>query len=139
MPACRKELVIQDVDYSQPVESVLQADVQGNIHDIRMGISFNVSALHALEKPEESISDTEFRLIRDKAGYYYLTSAGYSHVYIFKSGSEKLIMVNKVEIPESRLTEPAFNARFPLIQLVDLTSEKVYHINHKGLAEGETS
>jgi hypothetical protein len=139
MSACRKELLIQDVDYSQPVESVLKADAQGQIKDLRLGIAFNVSKLHKLEKNAVKMEDAEFRLIRDKAGYYYLTASGYKHVYILKSGKERLILEKKISVSEQRLAEPAFNARTPHIQLVDLKNKESYLINHKGLVKGGQS
>jgi hypothetical protein len=75
--ACGPSLVIQNVDYSQPVESVLTPDGDAMVHDQRYAIKFSISPI--LE--DEGVSSVdEIRLIRNRAGYYFVTAEGFSNV-----------------------------------------------------------
>ena len=46
--ACNS-FVVEDVDYSQQLESVLVPDENGNVTDVRHGISFNVNSFKEQE------------------------------------------------------------------------------------------
>ncbi|MEX0661695.1 MAG: hypothetical protein WD381_05695 [Balneolaceae bacterium] len=128
--ACGPSLVIQDVDYTQPIESVLAPDSNSEVHDQRYAVKFNISPL--LE--EEGVSSVEeVRLIRNSAGYYFVTASGFSNVYVFKTGESELDLQTIIEIPQGELAQPAFNQRDGNIELVDLDSGETYSLNQDGL------
>ncbi len=127
--ACGPSLVIQNVDYSQPIESVLSPDSNNEVHDQRYAIKFNVSAI--LEE-EGSSSVEEIRLIRNNAGFYFVTAAGFNNVYVFETDEGELKLKNKIEITGQGLGQPAFNQRDSYIELVDRASGNTYNLNHEG-------
>jgi len=127
--ACGPSLVIQNVDYSQPIESVLSPDSNNEVHDQRYAIKFNVSNI--LEE-EGSSSVDQIRLIRNTTGYFFVTAAGFNNVYVFETGEGELNLKNKIEITGEGLGQPAFNQRDNYIELVDRASGNTYNLNHEG-------
>lgn len=133
--SCGPSLVIQNVDYSQPLESVLTPDSENIVHDQRYAIQFSVSPI--LEA-EGSTSVNEVHLIRNNAGYYFVTANGFQNVYVFAPGEGELELENTIEFVENALGEPAFNQREGYIELVDLSNNESYRLNHEGILEEET-
>lgn len=127
--ACGPSLVIQNVDYSQPIESVLTPDSDNQVHDQRFAIQFNISGI--LETEDISSVD-EIRLIRNHAGYYFVTAAGFVNVYVFEPGENELKLKTAIEITENGLGQPAFNLRGGNIELVDRTSGDIYNLDENG-------
>lgn len=127
--ACGPSLVIQNVDYSQPIESVLSPDSNNQIHDQRFSIKFSLSPI--LEDEGIGFVD-EIRLIRNRAGFYFVTAAGFNHVYVFKPDESELALEHKIEIPGEGLQDPAFNQRGSHIELVDLASGQTYNLDQTG-------
>lgn len=127
--ACGPSLVIQDVDYSQPIESVLSPDSDNEVHDQRFSVKFNLNPILA----EEGVSSVEeIRLIRNRSGFYFVTASGFTHVYVFKPEEDELALEHKIEITEEGLQEPAFNQRGSHIELVDLTTGQTYNLDQTG-------
>lgn len=133
--SCGPSLVIQNVDYSQPLESVLTPDSENMVHDQRYAIKFSVSPI--LETEERS-SVNQIRLIRNTAGFYFVTASGFQNVYVFAPGEGELQLENTIEFLEDPLQEPAFNQRNDYIELVDLSDGETYRIDHEGILEEET-
>ena len=127
--ACGPSLVVQNVDYAQPIESVLTPDSDNQVHDQRYAIKFNISDI--LEE-EGSSSVDEIRLIRNNAGYYFVTAAGFNNVYVFETGESELSLITKIEITSDGLGQPAFNQRDNNIELVDRESGDTYNLDHNG-------
>ncbi|MEX0681248.1 MAG: hypothetical protein WD097_07680 [Balneolales bacterium] len=132
MVACGPSLTLTNVDYSQPMESVMSPDANGNVEDPRMGISFDITPLNVEERGENASLPDEVRLIRSNEGYYFVTAPGYSNVYVFTSAEGSLELHATIPVSEAGLAEPAFNQRAPYIQLVDGSSE--YRLTKDGLA-----
>jgi hypothetical protein len=123
--ACGSSFVIHDVDYSQPVESVLVPDSDNMVHDQRYSVKFSVSGL--LEE-EGAASIDELRMIRNHAGFYYLTANGFQNVYIFEPGEQMLELVEMVRVSESGLSRPAFNQRGTYIELIDRSTGETFNL-----------
>lgn len=127
--ACGPSLVIQNVDFAQPIESVLSPGSDNEVHDQRYAIKFNISGI--LEE-EGSSSVDEVRLIRNRAGYYFVTAAGFQNVYVFETDESELKLKTKIEITSNGLGQPAFNQRDSYIELVDRASGETYNLDHNG-------
>lgn len=133
--SCGPSLVIQNVDYAQPLESVLTPDSENMVHAKRYAIDFSISPI--LE--EEGITSVnQIRLIRSSPGYYFVTANGFNNVYVFFPGENELELENKI-VFEAGLGEPAFNQRRDYIELVDLANGETYRLNHEGIQEEEDS
>jgi len=130
--ACGPSLTLTDVDYAQPIESVMSPDQNGNVEDARMGVSFNITPLNVKELGQDSSLPEEVRVIRSRDGYYFVTAAGYSNVYVFKSAERSLELYETINVSEAGLANPAFNQRSPHIQLVDGNNE--YRLTKDGIA-----
>lgn len=133
--SCGPSLVIQNVDYSQPLESVLSPDSENMVHDQRYGIKFSVLPILEAEGRE---SVNEVRLIRNTTGYYFLTANGFQNVYVFAPGEGELQLENTIEFLDDPLDEPAFNRRNGYIELVDLADGETYRLDKEGILEEET-
>lgn len=127
--ACGPSLVIQNVDYAQPLESVIAPDSDNVVHDQRYAIKFSISPV--LE--EEGVSSVnEVRLIRNNAGYYFVTANGFNHVYVFEPGESELSLTNKIDFSDEGLGEPAFNQRGSHIEMIDRATGQTYNIDQNG-------
>ncbi len=127
--ACGPSLVITDVNYTQPVESVVSPDADNVINDRRYAISFSITSI--LE--EENIASTdEVRLIRNRSGYYFVTAAGFNHIYVFKPASGELELENKIELTTDGLGQPALNQRGDHIEVVDRATGQTYRVTEEG-------
>lgn len=133
--SCGPSLVIQNVNYAQPLESVLTPDSENMVHDDRYAINFSISPI--LEA--EGISSVnQIRLIRNIPGYYFVTANAFNNVYVFSPGEGELELENAIEF-EAGLSEPALNQRGEYIELVDLANGETYRLNHEGIQEEEDS
>ncbi|MFU8811677.1 MAG: hypothetical protein ACNA78_01850 [Balneolaceae bacterium] len=122
-------LEIQNVDYAQPVESVLTVDQNNEVHDQRYAIKFSITPV--LEE-EEVASVDAIRLIRNNAGYYFLTASGFGNVYVFEPNEGSLKLETTIEIPGEALGQPAFNQRGGHIELVDLATGRSFNLDQNG-------
>ncbi len=128
--ACGPSLVIQNVDYSQPIESVVTPDNNNIVHDQRYAVKFNISPI--LEE-EGAASASKVHLIRNRAGFYFVTASGFENVYVFKSSANELELDIKITITTSGLGEPAFNQRQDHIELIDTATGDTYRLTEEGL------
>ncbi|REL38224.1 hypothetical protein DYD21_06345 [Rhodohalobacter sp. SW132] len=127
--ACGPSLTLQGVDYAQPIESVLTVDSNSEVHDQRYAVKFSVAPV--LE--EEGVSSVdEVRLIRNSAGFYFLTAAGFSNVYVFEPGESELSLERVISITENGLQQPAFNQRDGYVELVDMGTGDTYNLDQTG-------
>lgn len=128
--ACGPSLVIQNVDYSQPIESVITPDADNTVHDQRYAISFSVAPLLA----DEGVSSVnEVRLIRNNKGYYFVTAEGFSNVYVLQAAEGELTLKTKIQLTGNGLGQPAFNQRGDHIEVVDRASGQTYQVNEEGI------
>jgi len=136
--ACNDSLVIRDVNFSQPVESVVTPDTNGVVHDKRYGLVFNVLPVQNAEYEDSVKSEIEYiRLIRNQEGYYFITAPGFKHVYVMKPEKGTLVLSKRIKVSEKALAAPVFNLRPPFIQLVETKTNTVYALDEKQIHEQE--
>lgn len=128
--ACGSSLVIQNVDYSQPLESVLVPNSEGEVHDQRYAIKFNINQILE-DQGMQSVE--EIRLIRNNAGFYFVTAAGFSSVYVFEPGESELKLSKEITFTDGQISEPAFNQRNTHIELIDGQTGQTYILNNNGI------
>lgn len=132
--ACKSSFVVENVDYTQRIESVLSPDDDGMIHDIRHGISFNVLPFQFQEfHDSSSVYIEEVRLIRNSRGYYFITADNFNHVYVMEPEAGKLKLKKKIKVAEDGLRSPAFNMRDSVVELVEMETEYVLTLNADGV------
>ena len=134
LPGCAS-VTLKPVDFSWPFESVLTTDSAGVAKGEPKTIAFNAAELFKAETNTPSTgADKVVRIIRDDAGFYYITSPGFRHVYIFESDDGRLTLEKKVLIAEEGMEKPFFNRRELGIELV--ANGQVYLLNKKGVVPG---
>src|SRR5699024_6961968 len=78
---CKQSMVINKVDYSQPIKSVVRPNEEGMVVDQRYGMKINIMPLLYDETQDTStVSTTQVRIIRGQSGHYNLTATTYQHV-----------------------------------------------------------
>jgi hypothetical protein len=128
-------LTLKPVDFSWSYESVLTADAAGYVKAEPKTIAFNAGELFLAELPGAgAAAGKTVRIIRDYQGYYYVTSPGFRHVYIFTGTNAKLTLRKKVLIAEQGMEKPFFNRRDQGIELV--ANGQTYRLNKKGIVAG---
>ncbi|MEX0639318.1 MAG: hypothetical protein WDZ29_03565 [Balneolaceae bacterium] len=128
--ACGPALVIQNVDYSQPVESVLSPASDHSVQDLRYAVSFSIQSILE-EEGVDSVS--EIRLIRGHKGYYFVTASGFSNVYVFEPGESELQLKTIINVAEEGLGQPAFNQRGDHIELIDRATGQTTLVTEEGI------
>lgn len=138
--ACSSSLVIQKVNFSQPVETVLNPDSKGIVHDRAQGLDFSIMPLQYAETQDTSSVTTEkVRLIRDKEGYYFITANGYKNVYVMKPQAGEMKLHKKIHVSDEGIMHPAFNQREPNVQLIDRGNNATYSLNENGIKKEDLS
>jgi hypothetical protein len=135
LPGCAS-VTLKPVDFSWSFESVLTADSAGYVKAEPKTIAFDAGELFRAEtKDPGAAAGTIVRIIRDSDGYYFITSPGFRHVYIFTGANGKLTLEKKVLIAEQGMEKPFFNRRDLGIELV--ANGQVYLLSKKGIVTGE--
>lgn len=136
--ACSKALVIENVNYSQPIESVMVPDKNGVVSDMRYGISFNVQSLEAEEFEDDTTSSiSTVRMIRNASGYYFITANNFRHVYVMAPKKGELKEIKKVLVSEEGISDPAFNWREPMVELIHQQTDERQFLTENGLVENK--
>ena len=134
LPGCAS-VTLKPVDFSWSFESVLTTDAQGVAKGEPRTVVFNAGELFLAEsKVPGMAADRVVRVIRDVEGYYFMTSPGFKHVYIFEGADGELTLEKKVLIAEEGMEKPFFNRREQGIELV--ANGQTYLLNKKGLVSG---
>jgi hypothetical protein len=134
LPGCAS-VTIKPVDFSWSFESVLTTDAEGVVRGEPKTIEFDAGELFRAEmKKPDPAAGTSVRIIRDNEGYYFITSPGFKHVYVFEGADGKLTLKKKVLIDEKGMEKPFFNRRDQGIELV--ANGQVYLLNKKGIVSG---
>lgn len=131
--ACSK-LTLKPAEYAWPIENALKIDSKGTITEPRYSFTLNVKPLF-FEEFQDSTNyiGKEIRIIRDKAGFYFITAKDFKNVYVLSSIESGMQIENKILISETKgLTSPAFNQKAPNIELLDAPNK--YLLNNKGIS-----
>lgn len=132
-------LVLRPVDFSWPIEVTLQPDGKGNVLEARYQLSFNVKALLFEELQDSTaVAKHTLHVLRDQAGYYFITAKGFKNVYVFGHGDGTLRLQKKILVSEKGLNAPALNQRAPYISLINEKrgNEAPILLTKDGIAEG---
>jgi len=132
-------LVLRPVDFSWPIEVTLQPDGKGNVQEARYQLSFNVKALLFEELQDSTaVAKHTLHVLRDQAGYYFITAKGFKNVYVFGHGDGTLRLQKKIFVSEKGLDTPALNQRVPYISLINEKrgNEAPILLTKDGIAEG---
>lgn len=131
---CGSKMTIKRVNYSQPLESVLETSENGKVEAVEHGLSFNIKPIQYKEtKDTSSVTTEKVHLIRNSKGYYFLTASGYNNVYVLQPETGSLKLHKAIKITQEGLSQPAFNQREPYIQLIDRESDQTYRLTEKGI------
>ena len=134
LPGCAS-VTLKPVDFSWSFESVLTADSAGYVKGEPRIIAFDAKELFRAEtKNPGAAAGSMVRIIRDYDGYYFITSPGFKHVYIFNGADGKLTLEKKVLVAEQGMEKPFFNRRDLGIELV--ANGQVYLLSKKGIISG---
>ena len=133
--AC-KTFVVKDVNYSQQIESVLIPDDEGNVTDVRHGITFNVTPFQKKEFGTlDSTQIREVRMIRNSEGFYFITANQFKNVYVMEPGDGSLKLKKKIKVSEQGISQPAFNMRNGSVQLVKIETNEIVSLSENGIQE----
>lgn len=114
---------IRPVDYAFTSENVTEADQHGMVIDQKYWLKFNVKGLMFDEMQDSSKAvGAEIHIIRNSAGFYFVTAPKFKNVYIFSAGENSFSLKTKVLISEKGLAEPYFNYskdRAPYVEIGD--------------------
>jgi hypothetical protein len=117
-------LLLRPADFSWPIEVALKPDGKGNVQETRYQVSFNVKAL-LFEELQDSVTVTKHTLhiLRDQAGYYFITAKGFKNVYVFGQSDGALKLEKKILVSDKGLEAPALNQKTPYIHLINENKE----------------
>jgi hypothetical protein len=132
-------LVLRPVDFSWPIEATLQPDGKGNVREARYQMSFNVKALLFEELQDSTAAEKHtLHVLRDQAGYYFITAKGFKNVYVFEDEDGTLRLQKRIFVSEKGLDAPALNQRPPYTSLINekRENEPPILLTKDGIAEG---
>lgn len=124
-------LKLSPANFAWSIETVLPVDQNGMVTEKRYAFSFNTKPLFFAEKGDSALYyDEELHIIKNEKGFYFITAKSFLSIYVFQESDGALALTNKISF-EQKLSNPAFNSRFPWIELVDGDSK--YLLDNKGL------
>ena len=124
-------LKLAPANFAWSIETVLPVDQNGIVTEKRYAFSFNAKPLFFAEKGDSALYyDEELHIIKNEKGFYFITAKTFSGIYVFQENDGALSLTNKISF-EQKLSNPAFNSRFPWIELVD--GDAKYLLDNKGV------
>ncbi len=133
--AC-SSLVLRPINFSWPLESVLNVGNNGNVSVKRYSISFNAKKLFLKETGDSlGYQNKHLRIIRNNKGYYFMVAKNFKNVYVFKNSDGLLKLKKKIVISDSTgIQNPAFNQRLPYVELTyGQTNDKKLYLTEEGI------
>jgi hypothetical protein len=131
-------LQLQPVDFAWAAEEILDIESNGMVTARQYSVSFNVKPLLQKEFAADTMkakSAKMIRLIRDKAGYYFITGPDFKNVYVFNHGDASLALSNTISISQEKaMDDPKFNQRDAFIELMN--GGVTLKLNKGGIMQG---
>lgn len=116
-------LQLQPADFAWPAEEILDVPASGMVNARQYNTAFNVKPLLAKEFAADSMAAKNtkvVRVIRDKAGFYFITAPMFRNVYVFQQADGALSMSTAIAVsPEKPMEDPKFNQRNTYIELLN--------------------
>lgn len=114
-------LQLQPADFSWAAEEIIEVGSKGMVDAKRYSVAFTVTPLLAKEFAADTMAaknTNEVRLIRDKAGFYYLTGKKFKNVYVLVQSEGALAVNNTLTISaEKPMDDPKFDQKDSYIEL----------------------
>lgn len=135
LSAC-SSVTLENANFAWPVESVLTVNSMNIIEEGRYGFAVNVAPLATAEFGDSTaLRGTPVRVIRNAAGYYFMTGPRFKHVYVFSVGNGSFEGAAVIRVSETGLHQPALNQRPPFVELLDGSTPPRYLTNAEFLQE----
>ncbi len=124
---------LEPVNYAWPIENVLEIRSDFNVKSMRYAITLNLREVFRAEKmiTNNAPKVKQVRIIRNEAGYYFITANKFKRVYVFKPSDKSLVLQTEILIDENGISEPAFNQRNSYIELI--TDKGKYKLTQNGI------
>lgn len=114
-------LQLQPADFAWQADEILEINSKGMVIAKQYSVAFTVTPLLAKEFATDSMAaknTNEVRLIRDKAGFYYLTGKKFKNVYVLAQSDGALAVSNTIVIyAEKAMDDPKFDQKESYIEL----------------------
>lgn len=114
-------LQLQPADFSWAAEEIVEVGAKGMVDAKRYSVAFNITALLQKEFAADTMAakgTKEVRLIRDKAGFYYLTGKKFKNVYVLAQSDGALAVSNTLTVSaEKAMDDPKFDQKDSYIEL----------------------
>ena len=114
-------LQLQPADFSWAAEEIIEVGSKGMVDAKRYSVAVTVTPLLAKEFATDTMAaknTNEVRLIRDKAGFYYLTAKKFKNVYVLVQSEGALAVNNTLVISaEKQMDDPKFDQKDSYIEL----------------------
>jgi hypothetical protein len=114
-------LQLQPADFAWQADEILEINSKGMVYAKQYSVAFTVTPLLAKEFAADSMAaknTNEVRLIRDKAGFYYLTGKKFKNVYVLSQSDGALAVSNTIVISaEKPMDDPKFDQKDSYIEL----------------------
>ncbi len=114
-------LQLQPADFAWAAEEIVEVGSKGMVDAKRYSVAFTVTPLLAKEFAADTMAaknTREIRLIRDKAGFYYLTGKKFKNVYVLVQSEGALAVNNTLVISaEKPMDDPKFDQKDSYIEL----------------------
>ncbi len=131
-------LQLQPADFSWVTEEILDVTGSGMVSAQRYSVEFNAKPLLAKEFAADSMAAKNtktIRVIRDKAGFYFVTGPKFKNVYVLAQAEGSLSLNNTIVIsPEKPMEDPKFNQRDSYIELINGNSK--LQLTKAGMQQG---
>jgi hypothetical protein len=132
-------LMLRPADFSWPIEVAVKPDGNGTVQVARYQVSFNTKALLFAElKDSVAVTKHTIHILRDQAGYYFITAKDFKNVYVFGQINSALKLENKILVSEKGLEAPALNQKVPYVHLINENKENAVPVvlTKDGIIEG---
>ena len=114
-------LQLQPADFAWQADEILAISSNGMVSAKQYSVTFTVTPLLAKEFAADSMAlknTNEVRLIRDKAGFYYLTGKKFKNVYVLTQSDGALAVSSTIVISaEKAMDDPKFDQKDSYIEL----------------------